>query len=159
MRHQKRHDSIPLEHIVREYDEAEAQAWARLWLRVYARNRQGANIKAYLWHIFSFQRYPSLSGAAAEGEYLKQTGAEFVVLSNDCTQALLTDQLPKVRPWSDCYVFPPNLAWTMALTHEDGWLGPYFARHRDHVSLDLENEKRLRKAHEKEVARRKGWST
>ena len=29
---------------------------------------------------------------------------------------------------ADAYVFPPDLAWTMVFTHEDGWLGPYFSR-------------------------------
>lgn len=158
MKRQQRQDSIPPEHILREYDEADAQAWAQQWLRAFGRDRQGTNTKSFLWHIFSSGRYPSLSGEPAEAEYLKQTGAEFVVLSNDRTRALLTRELPRERPWYDCYVFPPNMAWTMALTHEDGWLGPYFARHRDYVALDLENQSRLRKAREKEAARAKGWS-
>jgi hypothetical protein len=27
----------------------------------------------------------------------------------------------------DIYVWPDGLDWTMAFTHDDGWLGPYFS--------------------------------
>ena len=58
---------------------------------------------------------------------------------------------------SDWYVFPENFAWTMAFTHEDGWLGPYFARHERFSELNRENEMKMRKAREAEAARLKGW--
>jgi hypothetical protein len=45
----------------------------------------------------------------------------------------------------------------MAFTHEDGWLGPYFARHERFSELNRENEMKIRKAREAEVARLKGW--
>jgi hypothetical protein len=34
----------------------------------------------------------------------------------------------------DIYVWPNGLDWTMAFTHEDGWLGPYFSR-REWISI------------------------
>jgi hypothetical protein len=61
-----------------------------------------------------------------------------------------TDVLPASSSWSDYYVFPPDFAWTMAFTHEAGWLGPYFARHPDYERLH-------RKAQKAAVAREKGW--
>ena len=45
----------------------------------------------------------------------------------------------------------------MAFTHEAGWLGPYFARHRDFATLDAENQAKLRKVQERAEARAKGW--
>lgn len=143
--------------IIRQYTEAEAKELARDWLAVFGRDRQGINTKAFMWHVFSSGRYPSLADAEAEAEYQQKTGVAFVVLSNDRNAAYLTGDLP-VRPaWSDCYVFPPNLAWTMAFTHEAGWLGPYFARHHDFVRLEADNQAMLRKAQERAAARAKGW--
>lgn len=42
-------------------------------------------------------------------------------------------------PLIDCYVFPKNLAWTFALTHEAGWLGPYFLEHPEYDMLQNKN--------------------
>jgi hypothetical protein len=49
------------------------------------------------------------------------------------------------------------MAWTMAFTHEDGWLGPYFARHASYQNLNAENLAMIRKAKKAEEARLKGW--
>ena len=144
--------------IIRWFSEEDASQLVADWLAVFGKNRHGANTKAYLWHLFSSARYPSVSGAEAVEQYQKQTGAEFVVLSNDHKVAFVTDLLPVSSSLSDYYVFPPNLAWTMAFTHEDGWLGPYFALHPDFVKLSAANQSKLRKAREAEAARQKGWS-
>ncbi|HYF37308.1 MAG TPA: hypothetical protein VD994_18550 [Prosthecobacter sp.] len=82
-----------------------------------------------MWHVFSFGRYPAIAGEHARSEYAQQIGCEFVVLSNDRNAAYLSDERPENRPFSDFYVFPPNLAWTMAFIHEKGRLRPYFAKH------------------------------
>jgi hypothetical protein len=142
--------------VVREFSQAQAEQLASDWLAVFGQNRHGVNTKAYLWHVFSFDRYPSVPGAAAIEQYKLQAAVEFVVLCNDRRQAIVTDALPEESCLSDYYVFPPNLAWTMAFTHEDGWLGPYFARHPDYVRLNEVNQSRLRKAREVEAARQKG---
>lgn len=115
------------------------------------------NTKAYLWHIFSGARYPSLAGAEARVEYEKQIAAEYVVLSNDRELAFATDVLPQSSSLTDYYVFPANLAWTMAFTHEDGWLGPYFARHGDFAALNKSNLEKVRKLRQADAARLKGW--
>ena len=135
----------------------EAKELVERWLEVFGKNRQGAHTKAYLWHVFSFDRYPSVSKAEALTAYREQKACEFIVLSNDRDEAFTTDVLPEKCSFSDFYVFPPNLAWTMAFTHEDGLLGPYFARHPDFVRLNEGNLARLRKAHEAAAARAKGW--
>jgi hypothetical protein len=43
------------------------------------------------------------------------------------------------QPTIDCYIFPTNLAWTFALTHEAGWLGPYFLKHPEYDVLQKKN--------------------
>ena len=45
----------------------------------------------------------------------------------------------------------------MCLTHEDGWLGPYFAHHPEWEQLDQINQSTLQKSREKAAARRKGY--
>ncbi len=45
----------------------------------------------------------------------------------------------------------------MALTHEDGWLGPYFAQHPEYDRLNEANQLKLRKLRERDAARNKGW--
>jgi len=143
--------------VLREFTSTEVATLVAQWLDVFGANRDGVNAKAYLWHIFSGARYPALSGEAAREEYVKQIGAEFVVLSNDRKTAFVTDALPQNSSLVDYYVFPANLAWTMAFTHEEGWLGPYFARHRDFDVLNEVNARKLRKLRQSEEARLKGW--
>jgi hypothetical protein len=143
--------------ILRQRSEEETASLVAQWLDVFGRDKQGVNAKAYLWHIFSGGRYPSVSGSDALTQYRKQSAPEYIVLSNDRKLAFATDVLPEECSLADCYVFPPNLAWTMAFTHEDGWLGPYFACHGNFEELDEENRNKLRKARETEKAKLKGW--
>jgi len=143
--------------VIRQYAEAEAHALATAWLAVYGVNGHAVHTKAFLWHVFSADCYPSIRGVAAIEAYKLQSGVEFVVLSNDRTVAFVTDQLPESSSLSDYYVFPPNMAWTMCFTHEDGWLGPFFARHPEWEQLDQINQSTLLKSRKKADARRKGY--
>ena len=142
---------------LREYAPEQAQAMAQQWLDVYGKHRQGSNSKAYLWHIFAAGCYPCLCGSEADVAYAGQVAAEYVVLSNDRDFAFATDRLPEACSLFDYLVFPPNLAWTMALTHEDGWMGPYFATHPRYAGLDAANKAAIRKLEEVAQARLKGW--
>ena len=143
--------------VLRHYTLDETTALVTQWLEAFGADRHGVNSKAYLWHIFSGTRYPSLSGTEAMAEYEKQVAVEYVVLSNDRKTAFATDTLPQSSSLTDYYVFPANLAWTMAFTHEDGWLGPYFARHGNFAALNEINLERVRKLRQAEAARLKGW--
>lgn len=127
------------------------------WLAVFGQNTVTVRSEQFLWHIFSSGSYPSEEKQAARASYEKQLAHEYVVLSNDRRTAFTTNQRPESCAWSDYYVFPPNLAWTMAFTHEEGWLGPYFARHHQFEALNRENAARVRKAHAAAAARLKGW--
>ena len=151
------HQLVAPGNVIRQFSEVEAEHLAEEWLAVFGHNRQGANTKAYLWHVFSGARFPSIAGEAAVEQYKRQTGAEFVVLANDRRLAFSTELLPESSSLSDYLVFPPNFAWTMAFTHEDGWLGPYFARHPSFERLNEANQAKLKKVREKEAAQRQGW--
>ena len=112
--------------VARQYAPEEVAEITRRWLEAYGQDSHGVNTRDYLWHIFSGARYPSISGNSARTEYRLRTAHEYIVLSNDRELAFTTAVRPETCSLSDYYVFPPNLAWTVAFTHEDGWLGPYF---------------------------------
>ena len=143
--------------IIREFTDKEAAVLAQSWLEIFGVDRHGSKTNAYLWHVFSFAHFPALEGDKAHSEYGRQASCEFTVLSNDRNVAYLVDERPADRPFSDFYIFPPNLAWTMAFTHEDGWLGPYFAQHSRYSELNLANIAKVKKMQEKEHAKAKGW--
>lgn len=144
-------------HIIREYSATQVADLVALWVKAFCANRQGVNTKAYLWHIFSSGRHHAVSGDEALAQYQQHSAPEYIVLSNDRKVAFATDTRPDACPFSDYYVFPANMAWTIAFTHEAGWLGPYFARHKDFAVLNEANLSKLRKAREAELAKLKGW--
>jgi len=135
---------------------AEAEALAKAWLNVFGRQPAPA-MSQYMWHVFSYGSYPSVALETAQRAFAECGSPEYVVLSNERKQAIVTDQKPSSCSLSDYYVFPKNLAWTMAITHEDGWLGPFFAKHPEFSKLNETNLRSLRKAEEAAEARRKGY--
>lgn len=144
--------------VLKIFSRKESIDLSKIWMDVFCKNKQGANTKAYLWHIFCCNKYPHLSGDEAVNEYKKQLAPEYIVLANNCKFAVLTDLLPDDCNLSDYYIFPPNLAWTMAFTHEDGYLdGPYFAVHPNYHKLNLEIKKQIQKNKDIENARENGW--
>jgi hypothetical protein len=89
------------------------------------------------WHVFSFDHARSLNGSRAIEIYGKQrvTGC-YVIPESESFDAyqLWFDYADATCPeftelQSDLYVWPFDLAWTMAFTHEEqSGLGPYFSR-------------------------------
>jgi uncharacterized protein DUF4275 len=144
--------------ILRRYTKPEAADLASQWLDVFGKHRRGMNTKAFMWHVFSGARYPSLSDAAALAEYEKQVAHKYIVLSNERDVAFVLGTRPTDTLMFDYLVFPANFAWTMAFTHETGWLGPYFARHPDYERLNAANLARIEKQRQADVARSKGWA-
>ena len=147
--------------VLKIFNIVESREIEKKWMSIYCKNKQGFNTKAFKWHIFSGCGYPSTESDAAQKCYESHIAEKYVVMSNDGTSALLTDERPENCNYSDVYVFPENMAWTMAFTHEEGWLGPYFAKHMNYSKLEKENERKKEKNAEKlrqiEVAKSKGW--
>ncbi len=127
------------------------------WLSIYAKQRTGCRIKDYKWHLFSGGYYESIEGGEALAEYSSQISEKYLVIDNNESIVFTTDKKPDAVGLSDYYVCPQNMAWTMAFTHEDGWLGPYFARHPNYQALDLENLAYIDKLKQIEYAKIKGW--
>ena len=85
------------------------------------------------WHLFSFEYVRALSGHRAVEEYRSQRPTEFLVMPECETKAAVRiegGELPDLRTiLDDFHVWPTNLEWTMAFTHEESiGFGPYFSR-------------------------------
>jgi len=147
--------------LLQTFSQTETKEWEARWRAVYAANGDVPGLGKYLWHTFSYAAYPSVSGNDAEQGYAEHRREEVIVLSNDRKTALRVAE-PPVSDWvMDFYVFPPDLTWTMAFTHEDGRLGPYFARHPDYA-MRAEKAKQQRLANERKAvemtrAKQEGW--
>ena len=153
--------SLKPEVVLQTYAKAETLQWVERWRSVYAGGERAPGLKQYMWHTFSWGAYPSVSGEEARQLYAAHRYFEVIVLSNDRKTAFRSASLPVSDRLFDFYVFPPDLAWTMAFTHEDGWLGPYFAKHHDYEAM-IDKAKRQRlaadsKAMELERAKQNGW--
>jgi hypothetical protein len=145
---------------VRHGSQAEVTALTAAWLAAFGTDRNGVNAtgpRGFLWHIFSAGRYPCVEREDARSHYRQKHAAEYVVLLNDASAAVCTDALPLEVPLADYCVFPPNLAWTMAFTHEAPLHGPYFAKHARFEALEKGNLALLRKKQAAAAAKAKGW--
>lgn len=116
---------------------AEAAALHARWRAVFAAAvfaRTGARVHlGYDWHAFSYGFTPSLAGEAALDAFRRAPPGLLHVLPSDdddeapCFRVEAAAALP-VLTGLDVSVVPQDFSFTMAFTHEDGCLGPYFAR-------------------------------
>lgn len=84
----------------------------------------------FRWHTFSYEFYHADEGEAAIQKYLNQWRARFVVFDETGKWCLscLADSYPDFTPLrDDLYVSHHNMKWTMAFTHEQPDIGPFFA--------------------------------
>jgi hypothetical protein len=148
--------------VLQTFSKAQALEWVARWRDVYASEKRASGLSRFLWHTFSEGMYPSVAGQAAETLYQEHHFSHVIILSNDRKTAFLSAELPVCKYVWDFYVFPPDLAWTMAFTHEDGWLGPYFAKHPNYEALVQKAKQQRqvadRKAQELQRAKQQGWA-
>ena len=84
----------------------------------------------FRWHCFSYGFHPADEGETALLRYLEQWNADFVIFDEPGTWCLSCSavQYPDLTPLrSDLYVSHHNMKWTMAFTHEQPNIGPFFA--------------------------------
>lgn len=128
------------------------------WIKIYGKNGSDTGMNQFLWHVFSKKAYACLSREQAEKMYQSHTASAYVMMPNDRSENIvITHTKPTRMAYCDVYIFPKNFAWTMAFTHEDDWMGPYFAKHPNYDLLQQDNLKALSKAKAAEYARKKGW--
>jgi hypothetical protein len=89
--------------------------------------------QGYDWHLFSFEYVRALKHHRAVEAYLAQRSEDILVVpESERRQAVRIKggNLPELRAILDDFlVWPTDLEWTMAFTHEESiGLGPYFTR-------------------------------
>lgn len=114
-------------------------ALAQRWREVYAARLHAATGKwqwgGFDWHVFSWEHAPAYSGRKAVACYREQAASPFLVLPHEArgSEALPAFRLSEARLplfeglWLDVMVWPEDLSWTTAFTHEED-CGPYFSR-------------------------------
>ncbi|MEA3321144.1 MAG: DUF4275 family protein [Bacillota bacterium] len=89
----------------------------------------------YLWHLFSYKKKDCLEGEKAEEAFNNERKNKCYVFFQHSDYALLlekastfhtNDLIDEIGP--DMYIVDKQFRWTFVLTHESGWLGPYFSR-------------------------------
>src|SRR5437660_1294876 len=117
---------------------AEAERWALLqeWRRVFAvwlHAATGRWKQQFEWDVFCGEYARALNAEKAAAAYAAEHPAAVIVCPESGVLPavrLQGGELPSFRVEADdVYVWPPDLSWTMAFTHEeDLGLGPYFSR-------------------------------
>lgn len=98
---------------------------------VFARTGERVHL-GYDWHAFSYGFTPSCSKEAALEAYRRAPLGPLHLLPNDdddeapCLLLEAPAALPVLTDL-DVSVVPHDFSWTMAFTHEDGFIGPFFA--------------------------------
>ena len=138
-------DEIGLSHYKIFKDEA-ASKIAHNWLATFCKHRTSfkgiRGGKSYLWD----EIHSNNQNADALMEYEKHFASSYYLMLDNFGQhekeIYVSTQKPtgneKLR---DFHVFPKNLAWSIAFTHEDGYIGPKFFKHSNYAKLNKENEK------------------
>lgn len=109
------------------------QSWREQFAAsVHARTGKWIHL-GYEWHTFSYGFTRSKHGPRGLALYLAQSAADdvYVIPENEHHQAFTCGSrslLDFTECRTDILVFPPNLDWTVAFTHEQPEFGPYFSR-------------------------------
>jgi hypothetical protein len=108
-------------------DAADAKLLHDAWWAVF-----GGTAQQFKWHVFSFGHRPSLPRKRALATYLEQEFDELIVFAEGRDMPMVhlySNQAPDFSGQGlDVYVWPQDLAWTMAFTNEESsGYGPYFA--------------------------------
>jgi len=105
------------------------------WKNTFANNIDISkiDIEQHLWHIFSYKRLQCFEKEDANkrfNEIRKNSIYMFFDCSNICYLIKNADNftLENVIFYKskDIYITDVDFTWTYVITHEDGWLGPYF---------------------------------
>ena len=101
--------------------------------------------KTYMWDLLKCEH----DREEALGIYKIHDSPKYVVMEDcfghDDQVVYITKHKPENNnELLDFHVYPTNFAWSMAFTHEDGWIGPKFLKHSQYEKLNFKNIKALR---------------
>lgn len=122
-------------------DHDKALQVAQQWLSVFCPHRRNFDGiiegKTYLWDELQSPWH----NTKALRRYQELEAVSYYIMP-DCFGTpshpmLVTNSKPNANAYlKDFHVFPKNLAWSMAFTHEDGWIGPKFLEHPNYLALN-----------------------
>ena len=121
---------------------------AQKWLSVFCSHRTSfkgiRGGKTYLWD----EMHSKFQNADAIAEYNKHFAPSYFLMPDNFAEFEKQIYVSRTKPMgnpklSDFHVFPKNLAWSTAFTHEDGWIGPKFFRHSQYSLLNRANQKAM----------------
>jgi len=110
--------------------EAALQHWNQAFASQVKRETGSWIHEKFRWHAFSYGFHQADEGDAAVQKYLEQWNADFLVFDETGAWCLscAAEQYPDLSPLRhDFYVAHHNMKWTMAFTHEQPEIGPFFA--------------------------------
>lgn len=80
--------------LIKVFDKSESAEIEKKWMLIFCKNKQGFNTKAFKWHIFSGEGYPSIEGEDARKAYELKEEQKYIVMGNDNELAILTNKNP-----------------------------------------------------------------
>jgi hypothetical protein len=119
---------------------------AQQWLSVFCKHRttfrgiRGG--KSYLWD----EIHSDWQNQEAVGKYGGHFAPSYYLMPDNFGEFKKEIFVTRTKPSGnfkllDFHVFPKNFAWSMAFTHEDGWIGPKFFKHDNYLQLNKNNIK------------------
>ncbi len=129
------------------------------WLKYFCGEHKSKHGKyftgGFRWNALGESKTPFLEEDQAVEAYKNEIAIEYYVFpeSGEGDFVLVLKEKPPVsmlEEYRDFYVFPKNMAWTMAFTHEYGWIGPYFVKNENYIELNKKNIQAVN-------ARKRGW--
>jgi len=128
-------DSAGIEY--EKLNSAECEVIVERWLSVFSSNvkkKTGAWIyKGLKWHCFSWGFEDAKNGTIALQAYQSQWPTPYVIFDdggNWCYRCESQDYPDLTVLGSDIYVAHQNMKWTIAFTHEQPQIGPFFCEYR-----------------------------
>ena len=111
-----------------------AEQFSEQWLRIFAplvKKEHGIYIyRRFRWHAYSHRLQPCMDGEEAIKKYRRQPTSPFYVFNESLSYCALckAEEYPDLSGLhTDVYVTHHKMAWTMAFTHEQPQIGPFFA--------------------------------
>jgi hypothetical protein len=83
--------------------------------------------KSFKWHAFSFEFVHAVSGTKALDVYQRHPLKEYILFNDDESWAFKCSGGSHPNLHEDAYLVPLDFKWTMAFTHEQPNIGPFYA--------------------------------
>ncbi|MGV2941893.1 DUF4275 family protein [Mesobacillus sp. LC4] len=103
--------------------------------QIFLHDKGGAS--GFLWHLFSYEKRKCEKEEEAELAFDKQykdtcliffQHSDEVWKVNDSSDLRATELLMTDGEYADLYIVDLDFNWTFVVTHEQGWIGPFFCR-------------------------------